>query len=149
MKNRIRTIALVALIFSTVMISCDKEIQETTPTIREVSETVFAPGELTASGMYALTAETSGYITELNIEEGGLVKKGQRLLIIKDSDNHINLDGAKQQLDIAISKTERNTPLLTQAQSNITIAEDQLRHDSLNLVRIEVGQTLNCGVSIS
>lgn len=137
MKNIIRILVLTMILSSTVMMSCDKEIQETTPTMREVSETVFASGELTASGMYALTAESSGYITDLHIEEGDLIQKGQKLLTIKDRDNQINLNGAIQQLDIAKSRAEKNTPLLTQAKSNITIAKDQLEHDSLNLARME------------
>jgi len=94
--------------------SCGKQTQETTPITKKVSVSVFASGVLAADEQYTLIAQSSGYITALNFDEGDLVNKGDILLEIKDDDSQINLSGADKQLAIAQQNASKNAPLLLQ-----------------------------------
>lgn len=112
------------LLLAAVLTSCGKETIETTPIRRDVTETVFAAGALEADGMYALTAQTNGYLTELTFEEGDVVEKQAVLAVIENNENRINTRGASELLGIAESNLDDSAPLLIQAQHNI----EQTRH---------------------
>ncbi len=117
--------------------SCGKEIQETSPIRKEVSTTVFASGILEADGKYTLMAQTNGYITQINFEEGDRVRKGSLLVEIRDQDSKINLDGANELLEIAKKNAAPKAPLLLQAKTNIEIAKDKMEQDKLLVERYE------------
>jgi membrane fusion protein (multidrug efflux system) len=79
---------------------------------RSVSETVEVAGTLLASEETAIRAEVSGRIVQLNIPEGGIVKKGTLLVKLFDQDLQAQLRKLKVQLQIAEKTTERQKELL-------------------------------------
>jgi membrane fusion protein, multidrug efflux system len=79
---------------------------------RAVSENVEVAGTLLASEETAIRAEVSGRIVELNIPEGGLVKKGTVLVKLFDQDLQAQLRKLKVQLQIADKTAERQKELL-------------------------------------
>ncbi|MEL6804915.1 MAG: transporter, partial [Bacteroidota bacterium] len=77
MKRSIILHSIGAICLSLMLFSCGQPTAETKPVIKDVTETVFASGSLVADGMYSLTAQTTGYLTQLSFEEGDIVDKGQ------------------------------------------------------------------------
>ncbi len=137
MKNQnLKYVYLFSILLLT-LASCGKETQETKPLRKEVSETVFASGTLAAEEEYTLIAQSNGYITKLDFDEGDLVEKGSSLVEIQDDDGKINLRGASDQLTIAESNASLTAPLLMQAQTNIDIAKERMEQDKVLAERYE------------
>ncbi|MFZ4124807.1 MAG: HlyD family secretion protein [Rickettsiales bacterium] len=64
-----------------------------------------------------MSPKVSGYVTELNIDDNTLVKKGDVLLIIDPRDYQITLDGAQAQYDVAQSDLKRKENMNNNARS--------------------------------
>ncbi|MFT5601399.1 MAG: HlyD family secretion protein [Flavobacteriales bacterium] len=129
MKKSIVKNIMFTLMVSALLLSCGKKTEETTPTVQDITETVFAAGSLEADGMYSLTAQTTGYITQLNFEEGDIVLLDSVLAEIENKENLINTVGAANLLSIAQSNANSNGPLLLQAQYNIDITKLKMEQD--------------------
>ncbi|MEM6347089.1 MAG: HlyD family efflux transporter periplasmic adaptor subunit [Bacteroidota bacterium] len=129
MKRSIIFNTIGAIGLSLMLFACGQPVAETKPVIKDVTETVFASGSLEAEGMYSLTAQTTGYLTELNFAEGDIVAKGEVLAVIENSENLINTQGASELLNIAKSNTDANAPLLRQAEYDIQIKKEKMEQD--------------------
>lgn len=118
-----------------VLASCGKKTEETKPIRKDVTETVFASGILEAKNTYTLKAQTDGYLSAINFEEGDLVKAGVVLAIVDNKENSFNNQSAKELYNIAQSNTQSNAPALLQAQNTININMQKLQLDALQYER--------------
>lgn len=134
MKAPFPTTLLLA-IASLVLTACGKQTEETTPVRRDVTELVFASGELEAEGTYQLTAQSSGYLVSLNINEGDIITRGQLLATVDSRQSQFNAESSDALYQIAQQNAEPTAPSLVQAQQNIEIARQKADLDSLNMVR--------------
>ena len=115
--------------------SCGKKYLETSPEYRDITETVFASGVLVPENQYNLTAQSDGYLTSLNFEEGDIVKTGDLLAVIDNKTYDINLQGANHLLDIANSNMSPNAPALKQIAANLLVAEQKMKQDEIQVER--------------
>jgi len=115
--------------------SCGKKYTETKPEYRDITETVFASGVLVPENQYNLTAESDGYLIALNFEEGDIVETGYLLAEIDNKTSDINLLGANQLLDIAISNLSPSAPALKQIEANLLSAEQKMKQDEIQMER--------------
>lgn len=115
--------------------SCGKKYTETKPEYRNITETVFASGVLVPENQYNLTAQSDGYLISLNFEEGDIVKTGYLLAEIDNKTYDINMLGANQLLDIAISNLSPSAPALKQIEANLLAAEQRMKQDEVQVER--------------
>lgn len=126
------TIAVVML-----SISCGKKTEETKPIRKDVTETVFASGVLEAKNTYSLTAQTDGYLAQINFEEGDIVTAGKVLAVIDNKENGFNTQSAEDLYKIAESNTRNNAPALLQAKNNILVSQQKMQQDALQYERYQ------------
>jgi HlyD family secretion protein len=131
MKNQI--IIAIATIF--LLASCGKKTQETKPIRKDVIETVFASGILEAKNTYTLKAQTDGYLSAVNFEEGNLVSAGKILAIVDNKESGLNQESARELYDIAQSNTQNNAPALLQAQNAINLNKQKMEQDYVQFQR--------------
>ncbi len=115
--------------------SCGKKSEETKPIRKDVTETVFASGVLEADGTYNLTAQTDGYLLQINFKEGDIVKEGSVLAVVDNKENKYNTESTNALYNIAQSNLSPNAPALMQAKNNVAVAKHNLQQDSLQLER--------------
>lgn len=132
MKSKIPVINLCLCLL---LLSCGKKTEETKPVRKDVTETVFATGVLEAENTYSLTAETDGYLAEVNFNEGDIVEKGMVLAVINNKENQFNTESAVALFDIARQNTSPDAPALVKAKNEIATARQNLQQDSLQWVR--------------
>lgn len=133
MKNH----TLILLIIWGLMFSCGKKNEETTPVVKDITETVFASGNLEAENTYNLTAQSDGYILDIAFQENDLVAKGQLLATIDNKQNLFNSESSAMLYDIARSNNNSNSPLLVQARNSMKVAKQQMEYDSLQALRFK------------
>jgi RND family efflux transporter MFP subunit len=112
-----------------ILSSCSSETNETQPSHKDITDLVFASGMLDADDQYNLTAQTDGYLIEMNFSEGTLVKKGQVLAVIDNVQNVINAKSASRLHVIARENTLSSAPALLQIKANMQGAAAKLKVD--------------------
>lgn len=131
MKSKI----IIGLTSIVLMTSCGKKIAETKPIRKDVTETVFASGVLEAKNTYTLKAQTDGYLSAINFEEGDIVKTGSILAVVDNKENSFNNESARELYNIAQSNTQSNAPALLQAQNAIRLNQQKMEQDSVQYLR--------------
>lgn len=132
-----KTPIIISVLVGALLLGCQQQIEETQPIRKDITETVFASGELAAEGTYQLTAQTDGYLLAVNFEEGDIVAEGAVLAVIKNETSRLNTQSSRELLSIAEQNTRRNAPALSQARTAIDIARQKLAQDSLQAQRFE------------
>jgi RND family efflux transporter MFP subunit len=125
MKKQLYTFITVSVVLS----ACGKKTNETTPTRKDVIETVFASGILEADGTYALRAQSDGYLVQVSFKENDLVKAGQVIALVDNKQNVINTESANTLFEIAQSNTSLTAPLLAQAKTSMETAKEKMEFD--------------------
>lgn len=120
------------------IISCGKPIQETKPIRKDITETVFAPGILEAKDTYKLTAQTEGYIKNLNFHEGDIIEPGHILAEINNNENLYNSQNAKDLWLLSIENLDPKSPALQQANISIQNSKLKLIEDSILYEKNEI-----------
>jgi len=111
-----------------------------------LSEAVEVPGSLLPSEETTIRAEVSGRVVQLNIPEGGVVKKGAVLVKLFDQDLQATLRKLEVQLKIAQKSEERQKELLDikgisqQDYDLATLNVDNLRAD-IESTKISISKT--------
>ncbi len=126
MKTRTILIIFVSIILSA---SCNKNKNEINPERKNITETVFASGVLVPENQYNLTSLTEGYITQLNFDEGNLVKTGELLAVVENKQNTVNALSADNLYKIALQDAQPDAPALKQAKTNLKLAEQKMKTD--------------------
>jgi HlyD family secretion protein len=134
MKTKLKIYVLGAIVL-TALASCGKKTEETKPIRKDVTETVFASGILEADGTYNLTAQTDGYLVQINFKEGDLVKEGSVLAVVDNKESKYNTESTNALYNIAQSNLSPTAPALMQAKNNVAVAKHNLQQDSLQYVR--------------
>jgi multidrug resistance efflux pump len=130
--NSKKTIAIFSLVL---LASCGKKAEETKPIRKDVTETVFASGILEAKNTYTLKAQTDGYLSAVNFEEGNIVTVGKVLAVVDNKENSFNNQSAKDLYNISESNTKSNAPALLQAQNSINITKQKMQLDFMQYQR--------------
>ena len=131
MKNKL----ILSIATACLLTACGKKTQETTPIRKDVIETVFASGILEAKNTYTLKAQTDGYLSAVNFEEGNIVNSGQVLAVVDNKESGFNQESAKDLFDIAQNNTQSNAPALLQAQNAINLNKQKMEQDFVQLQR--------------
>jgi HlyD family secretion protein len=134
-QKSIIAIPLAVIVF--LFYSCGKKVEETKPIRKDVTETVFASGILEAKNTYNLTAQSDGYLVQINFEEGDDVPVGKVLAVVDNKEAGLNQQSAAELYDIAKSNTQSNAPALQQAQNTISVNKQKQELDFANYQRYQ------------
>jgi len=134
--KRVKYLIVLTILIS--LFSCGKQSQETSPIRKDVIEMVFASGILEPEGMYNLTAQTSGYLTEINFKEGDLITEGTILAVIENKENELNSTSSAALLNIAQQNVSTNSPTLLQAINTIATTKLKMEQDRIQTERYKV-----------
>ena len=117
------------------VISCSGTQEGVKPQHKDITEMVFASGVLEVEDRYNLTAQTDGYLERMNFEEGAIVQKDQVMAVIKNEQNHINVQSASQLYDITRENSLPSAPALQAINANIVAATEKVKLDKHQLKR--------------
>ena len=119
--------------FLLVAMSCKKKTEVTSPTVVNISESVYASGIVKSKNQYQVYSTVNGLIQEILVTEGDLVKKGAPLLSVLNEPSKLNTSNARLASDYADLKA--NADKLKTAKVNSELAYSKLKNDSLLFVR--------------
>jgi multidrug efflux pump subunit AcrA (membrane-fusion protein) len=122
------------LLIASVQLSCTSE-KETHPFIGDISELVFASGQVEWDDIHHIAAQSQGVISELSLDIGDSITTSQFVGKIDNPSSFINSNIAKEQLAIANRNNSSSAPALLQLKQQISIAKNIYTNDSIQLIR--------------
>lgn len=115
--------------------SCQEKGMLIKPNLRPLTESVYASARVQPKAQYQVYAGANGLLETIFVEEGQLVKKGQKLAQIVNLNPQINTENARLNQQLAKENYEGSAAILTGIMDEIQAAQLKLTTDSLNFER--------------
>jgi RND family efflux transporter MFP subunit len=115
------------------LISCKGDQEKTTPTVEDISESVYASGVVKSKNQYQVFPMVNGIIQQILVTEGDVVQKGDPLLKVDNEAARLSTENARIAADYA--RVSANTEKLNELKEAIDLARSRKENDSLLLVR--------------
>ena len=116
-------------------ISCESKVEKIKPTIRSISESVYASGLVKSKNQYQVFSTVNGIIEEIFVSEGDSVKKGEPILSI--SSELQSLLEENSELNAKYSSYSLNQGKLNDAKQQIELSENKMNIDSSMYFRLK------------
>ncbi|MFB6456159.1 efflux RND transporter periplasmic adaptor subunit [Chitinophaga sp. Hz27] len=117
-------------VFSVGIVSCKGKTETyVSPVTGPVTEAVFAPGHIEAGKQFSLVAYFDGYIREVPVTEGDLVKTGQLIVKQDNTTSLIQQQAAAENLQISQQQAGEASGVLQQLQAQLRSAEQTLQNN--------------------
>lgn len=113
--------------------SCGNKQEKTQAKVEDISESVYASGIVKSKNQYQVFSTVNGLIQEIIVREGGIVKKGDPIIVVLNETSKLNTENAKLAAEYA--KLSANTNKLNEAKVIIDLNKSKVRNDSLLMIR--------------
>ncbi len=131
-----KKISVYLTVLLTVLISaCGKKTDTTNPVRKDIVQAVYASGKLFPVNHYSVLSKFPGYIQQIHVRAGQVVKTGDLLLTIRNDISKLNTGTAKNQFLLAKENTDPSGSLLNGYHQEVATADSKFKLDSLNFNR--------------
>jgi multidrug efflux pump subunit AcrA (membrane-fusion protein) len=107
------------------------------PSRKDIIETVYASGKITADSEYTVYALNPGTVLNKFVKEGDIVKKGQILYVINNTAPAARLDAANESYEKARENLSPQSRILSDLKLSMENSSIRLRNDSLQYFRLK------------
>src|SRR5215216_1130037 len=140
-KNLLIAVVIVligaAVVAANLYFKKDKGLTVTTDVVRsrDLEAVVSASGKIQPKRLVKISAETSGRVVDLAVNEGDRIKKGQFLLQIDPKNLRTRVDSGEASLQVAASSLEQMRQAIETARTQLEQPRVQLEQMKANLKR--------------
>ena len=129
-------IQFIILIFFTILGSaCKRSADGTSPTYRELTEAVYASGNVYPRNEYTVTADAAGILEKRLINEGDSIRQNQLLFVLESTSENARQQAAASAYQQARANLGANSPVLAELEAQVRNARTRLANDSINYTR--------------
>jgi len=129
-KSFILTILAAGIFFA-----CKKQESVIHPEYKELTEAVYASGNVVSKNEYKVISLVEGYLSKKLVNEGDTVQIGQPLFVIESSLQNIRLNTSKEIYEMAKRNYSEEAPVLSELKNQLETTKNKLRNDSINFFR--------------
>lgn len=123
--------------------SCKRSSEGLTPTYKDLTEAVYASGNVLPRSEYVVTADAQGIIEQRLINEGDSIKKGQLLFVLESASEQARQQAAASVLRQSQANLGANSPVLAELEAQVRNASTRVANDSINYSRFRDLYTQN------
>ena len=123
--------------FVFVLFSCANKHSETQPVRKDLIESVYASVTILPKDVYKVNASISGYLDQINVEEGDAITKDQILFVISNDVIKLNERNAELNYESVKDNFKGEANVLEDLNLNIHSAKVKQKNDSLNAARMK------------
>ena len=123
--------------------SCKRSSECLTPTYKDLTEAVYASGNVLPRSEYVVTADAQGIIEQRLINEGDSIKKGQLLFVLESASEQARQQAAASVLRQSQANLGANSPVLAELEAQVHNASTRVANDSINYIRFRDLYTQN------
>lgn len=121
-KSSIGIVVVITLLFA-----CKNKVETAYPSIEKITHSVYASGIVKSYNQYQVYAKVNGVITQIFVQDGAFVKKGQAIIKLGDDAQKLNYENAK--LLANYSDASVNKEKLQQAQTEMDVAKLKMENE--------------------
>jgi multidrug resistance efflux pump len=119
----------VVFIIPLFIFGCKSEVEEISPTVESISESIYASGIVKSKNQYQAYATINGIVEDVFVVEGDTVNKGTPILSVSNEAQRLSKENAE--LVAEFSDFNANQGKLNEAKSAIDFAKNKMKNDSL------------------
>ncbi len=109
-------------------VGCNNHKETITPTLSNITESVYASGIIKSEHQYEVYAKMNGVVETIFFKEGELVKKGDPVFQIANTNSKISVENAR--LSAIANDFKENRAKLADAKNTVELAKKKLANDS-------------------
>jgi len=132
-----KKITLIAVVTFAIA-ACNSKDETTIPSRKDLTQAVYASGKIYPINDYKVYSKLPGYIEKIHVQVGDSVKVGQPLMTIRSEVSELNVNTAKNLLDLAQNNANQNSAYLTALKQDVASAKSKYELDSVNYNRFVV-----------
>lgn len=137
LASQLRTVAKVAFYGCAFLsfVACNRTTEGISPTYRELTEAVYASGNVYPRSEYTVTADATGILQQRLINEGDSIHRNQLLFVLEGTAEQARQQAAASVLRQSQANLGANSPVLAEVEAQVRNARTRLANDSLNYAR--------------
>lgn len=134
-----------SILFLTAVVSaaCKRSPEGTSPAYRELTEAVYASGNVYPRNEYTVTADASGVLQQRLINEGDSIRKNQLLFVLESATEDAKQQAASNAYRQSRANLGANSPVLAELEAQVRNARTRVANDSINYNRFRELYTQN------
>ncbi len=109
--------------------SCKSKQEKIKPTEEKITESVYASGIIKSNNQYKVFSTVNGVIAEILVKEGDVVKKGEVIIKLVNTNAQLNTENAALSADYAAINT--NAEKLNELQIAVNLAKAKMNEDAI------------------
>ncbi|HEV7348425.1 efflux RND transporter periplasmic adaptor subunit [Telluribacter sp.] len=117
------------------ILGCKSDEEGTTPTYKELTEAVYASGNVYPQNEYRLFAEADGVLTRQLVNEGDSVGNNQLLFVLESASTDARSQAAANIYRQSEANLTQSSPVLNELETQIRTTRTRVENDSINYVR--------------
>jgi HlyD family secretion protein len=126
------------LIFFTLLSSgCKRSTDGTSPAFRELTEAVYASGNVYPRNEYTVTADAQGVLQHRLVNEGDSIHQNQLLFVLESATENARQQAAANAYRQSRVNLGANSPVLAELEAQLRNARTRLSNDSINYNRFK------------
>lgn len=133
-NNSMKT-PLSILVLFTVVVGCKNDSGSTSPSYQELTEAVYASGNVYPRNEYTVTADATGILQQRLINEGDSIHQNQLLFVLENATEDARQQAAANAYRLAKANLGPNSPVLAELEAQVRNARTRLANDSINYHR--------------
>ncbi|WP_428653699.1 efflux RND transporter periplasmic adaptor subunit [Runella sp.] len=115
--------------------SCNQKAEIASPTYKDLTEAVYASGNVFPKNEYKAVANADGYLQQQLVNEGDVVKENQLMFSLESLSQDARGEAAANIYRQAEANYADNSPVLAELEAALRNARTKLENDSVNYVR--------------
>lgn len=123
------------LVMALLLTSCNSKTETASPTYKDLTEAVYASGNVFPKNEYKVVANADGYLQQQSVEEGDVVKGNQLLFTLESLSQDARAEAAANIYRQAEANSSDSSPILAELEAALRSARTKLENDSVNYFR--------------
>ncbi|RIV21436.1 HlyD family efflux transporter periplasmic adaptor subunit [Fibrisoma montanum] len=134
--NKWMALGLLVLTAS-VVVTCNRNAEGISPTYRDLTEAVYASGNVYPRNEYTVTADANGILKQRLVNEGDTIRQDQLLFVLESATEDARRAAAATALRQSQANLQGNSPVLAELEAQVRNARVRLANDSINYARFQ------------
>lgn len=122
-------------ILSLFFVGCQQKSETASPTYKDLTEAVYASGNVFPKNEYKVVANADGYLQQQSVNEGDVVKSNQLLFSLESLSQDARAEAAANIYRQAEANYAEGSPILAELEAALRNARTKLENDSVNYFR--------------
>ncbi len=123
--------------FIILLAACSSDEEGTAPAVKELTEAVYASGNVYPRNEYKLYAQGDGVLVQQLVNEGDSVGKNQLLFVLESNSTDARSQAATNIYRQSEANLSENSPVLNELEAQVRNARTRLENDSVTYFRLK------------